>query len=141
MKKEKIILSFLAVIGGLLVAGVSYFAYQSTKVIPTSNMKTISLTTPSPVQKSSVFLSIDNLKDEDVVDKKTITISGKTISNAIIVLSDNTEDQVVTPAQNGNFSITETLDNGVNKLEFTAIAPNGEQQKVTKIITYSTESF
>lgn len=145
MKKEKIVLSFLAVLFGLLVAGGAFYLYQSTKVIPPSETKTISITPPSQVtkapQNSSIFLAVDTPKDEEVIDRKTITISGKTIPEASIAIITASTDQVVTPARNGNFSTTAVLENGVNYIEILAIAPNGEEAKVTRTVTFSTEDF
>lgn len=145
MKKEKIVLSFLAVLFGLLVAGAAFYLYQSTRTIPPSKTKTISITPPQtssePQKSSSIFLTVDTPKDEDVSDTKIVSISGKTIPEATIVINTPTGDDVITPAKNGNFSTTVTLENGVNYIEITSIAPNGEEEKVIKTITFSTENF
>ena len=121
MKKEKIVLSFLAVLFGLLVAGVAFYLYQSTKTISSSQTKTISITPPEvlkePQKSSSIFLTVDTPKDEDVSDTKTVSISGKTIPEATIVINTSTNDDVITPAKNGNFSTTVVLENGVNYIE------------------------
>lgn len=145
MKKEKIVLSFLAVLVGLLVAGAAFYLYQSTKTIPISKTKTISITPPhvSPEQQknSSIFLSVDSPKDEEVSETKTIIVSGKTTPEAVVVILSLTTDEVVTPAKNGNFSTTAVLENGVNFIEIIAIAPDGEEEKVIKTVTFSTENF
>lgn len=145
MSKEKVVLSFIAVLAGLLVAGVAFYFYQSTKVIPKDKIKTISIDsqqpTPTSFSKSGIFLEIDAPKDESVTDKKTVTVSGKTINDAVVIISTNSSDEVVTTAQNGNFSTTMTIEDGENQIEITAIAPNGEEQAATRTITFSTETF
>lgn len=142
MKKERIIISFIAVIVGLFVTGVSFYIYQATKTIPASKTKLISPpSSPTPSIKSSFFLTVDSPKDEDVVDTKTITIAGKTNPDSIIIVSTDVSDQVVTPAKNGNFSVTQGIGDGPNQLEITSIAPNGEEVKMIRTITFSTESF
>lgn len=144
MSKEKVVLSFIAVLAGLLVAGIAFYFYQSTKVIPQNKIKNISVSqepTPTITIKSNLFLEIDKPKDETVIDKKIITVSGKTLSDAVIIISTNSTDEVVTPAGNGDFSTTINITDGQNQIEITAIAPNGEEQTAIRTITYSTETF
>ena len=143
MKTEKIVISFIAVTIGILVAGGAFYAYQTTKIVSTEGAKTVSLTatiTPTP-QKSQVVLQIDSPKDEDVIATKIVTITGKTNPDAIIVITTSSNDQVVTPAVNGSFSTTAVLDSGENVIEIRAIAKNGEETKVIRTVTVSTESF
>ena len=143
MKKEKVVLSFIAVVLGLLVSGVAFYLYQSTKTIPDDKIKTISIkpTVTPDLKTSSIFLSIDSPKDESVADKKIINVTGKTIKDAVVVVSTNIDDEVINPASNGNFSTTVNIENGQNQIEVTAIAPNGEEEKVIRTVTFSTESF
>lgn len=141
MKAEKVILSFIAVLIGLLVAGAAFYFYESSKTVPSSTVKTISIASPSPTPKPSIFLNLDSPKDEEVVNKKVITISGKTIPKAIVsIITENSQD-VITPALNGSFSTTLTIGDGQNFIEVTAISPNGEDVKVMRTVTFSTEEF
>jgi len=142
MKKEQVVLSFIAVLIGILVAGVAFYLYQSTRTISQSQIqKAKNLITPSPTQAPAVILTVSSPENEDVVDKKTIVISGKTNPDAIVVITTAVGDQVVSPASNGNFSATATIDDGANIIEVTAIAQDGQETKVTRTITYSTETF
>lgn len=141
MKTEKAVISFVAVLAGILAAGVVFYFYQATKTIPPSKAKPVSLAQPTPMPTPSVFLSIESPRDEEVKDTKTITINGKTNSDAVVTISTESENQVITPAKNGNFSATITLDNGQNQIEITAIAPNGEETTLVRTVTFSTESF
>lgn len=125
-----------------MVAGLAFYLYQATKTISPSNTKTVSPSSPSPTPKSTIFLSLDRPKDEEVVDTKTITISGKTTSDATIVISTPSDDQVISPAaKNGDFSSTVTIGDGENLITVTAIAVNGEEVKILRTVTFSTESF
>lgn len=141
MKKEKIVISFIAVLIGIFVAGIAFYLYQSTKTIPDSQTKTITVTPPTPTASASIFLSIDKPTDEEVVSTKTIIVSGKTRPDATILISTSTVDQVITPARNGNFSATVTIGDDQNLIEIMAISPTGEETKITRTVTYSTESF
>jgi len=144
MKTEKIVISFIAVTIGILVAAGAFYFYQTTKIVSTSDTKSVSLSasiTPTQFPKPAVVLSIDAPKDEDVIDTKTVTITGKTNPDVVIVVTTSTNDQVVTPAANGNFSTTAILGSGENAIEIRAIAQNGEETNVTRTVTVSTESF
>lgn len=141
MKTEKIVLSFIAILVGLLVAFIAFFIYQSTKAIPPTKIPIISLPKPTAPLQPTVFLSIDNLQNESVTDKKILNINGKTNLDATIILSTLTNDQVVSPATNGNFSLTTSLNNGVNQITIIAIGADGTETKKTLIITYTTEQF
>lgn len=141
MKAEKVILSFIAVLIGLLVAGAAFYFYESSKTVPSLRPKTISITSPSPTPKPSIFLNLDSPKDEEVVNKKVITISGKTIPEAIVSVITEGSQEIITPALNGSFSTTLTIGDGQNLIEVTAISPNGEDVKVMRTVTFSTEEF
>lgn len=141
MKKEKIVLSFVAVLIGILVAGVAFYFYQEGKTIPTSETNSKAKIQPSPTPKSTIFLALETPENEAVFDKKTIKVAGKTVPEATIIISTDTQDQVVTPASSGSFSTTTTIGDDQNIIVITAIAPNGDEQQLTRTITFSTENF
>ncbi len=144
MKIEKIILSLVAIIVGLAAAGVAFYLYQMTKTLPPSKTQTITIKnqiSPSPTPNAKNFLTVENPKDEFVTDKKIITISGKTEPGATIIITTENNDQIVNAAINGDFTLTTTIGNGTNIIQITAIFTNGEEKKVTRTVTYSTESF
>lgn len=141
MKKERVILSFIAVVIGLAVAGILFYVYQMTKTVSPTTPRQNGLTVATPTPDSNHFLTITTPREEDIVSNKTITISGKTTPDATVIVSSNTDEQVVTPAQNGNFTLTQLLENGANQIQITAIFPTGEEKTVTRTVSYTTESF
>ena len=144
MKAERVILSFFAVIIGLVAAGAAFYFYQMTKVVPEDKTKTPDLTNKisvSPTPDNANLLSVDKPKDEEVFNKKVITITGKTRNDATIIVTSEDSDQVVKPAANGNFSVTQTVLNGTTILYITAVFPNGEEKTITRTVTYSSENF
>ena len=141
MKKEKIILSFIAALIGIVVAIGAFFIYQSTKKVDPSEIKKISIEDPTPTPSSSVFVTIERPRDEEVTDERLITISGKTVPNAKIVVLTQSNEEAAVAASNGNFSTEITLDDGDNIIEISAITQNGETAKTKLTVTYSTETF
>jgi hypothetical protein len=143
MKIEKIILSFFAVLVGLVAAGVAFYFYQMTKVIPANKTNTAMTPSkaPTPTPNTGNILTIDSPKNEAVSDKKTVSISGKTASNATVIVSTEDDDQVVKPASNGNYSVTASLPDGTTLLQVRAIFADGTEKALTQTVTYSTASF
>ena len=141
MKKEKIILSFIAALIGIVMAIAAFFLYQSTKKVDPSDIKKINIESPTPTPSSSVFITIEKPKDEEVTDERIITISGKTVPAAKIVILTESNEEAAVAASNGNFSTEITLDNGENLIEVSSIAKNGEIAKTKLTVTYSTETF
>lgn len=141
MKTEKLILSFIATIFGLLVAGIVFYIFQATKTITPNNTKTIAFTSPTPTPVPSVFLTVDRPKDEEVVNSKILVVSGKTTANAVVIVITDSSEDVITPSTSGDFSTTVNLSEDQNVLEIIAIAPNGESIRVKKTVTYSQEEF
>ncbi|HSA83725.1 MAG TPA: hypothetical protein VLF20_02455 [Patescibacteria group bacterium] len=143
MKTERVILSFIAVIVGLIAAGAAFYFYQMTKEIPDKD-KAINLvpkSSVSPTPDSANLLTIDSPKEEEVTNKKTITVSGNTRNDATVMVSTEDVDEIIEPADNGNFSVNVSIPSGTTIIYITAIFPNGEEQTVTKTVTYSTEEF
>lgn len=141
MKQERVILSFIAVLIGLLVAGALFYFYQSTKVIPNSNTDTTNLTSPTPTEKPTVFLSLSKPENESVVTSKTLSIQGKVNPDATVIIITDSGQEVISPSAQGDFSTTVTIEEGQNLIEVRAILPNGETTKVERTVTYSTEEF
>lgn len=141
MKAERIILSFVAVLIGLAVAGVAFYLYQMTKTVDNVSPKRNTLTIATPTTDANNYLTISSPRDESVTDQKTISISGTTATDATLVVSTETNEQVVKPALNGNFTLTESIDEGYNLIQITAIFPNGEEKTILRTISYTNESF
>lgn len=141
MKKEKIILSLTAALIGILVAVLGFFFYESSRKVKSGDIRKIIINNPTPTPSSSIFLTIDKPTDEIVVSNRTLTISGKTIPDAKIVVLTQTREEAAVAAKNGSFSTDIILDSNENIIEITAVAPNGESAMVKRVVTYSTESF
>lgn len=140
MSKEKIILSFVAVLIGLIVAGAGFYFYQSTK-LPLEKQRSEVAVNPSPTPAPKVALALDEPKDEAVYDNRVVKVSGKTDPDAVVVILTDSDEQVLTPSTTGEFSTTTNIDKGANVIKITAIAKNGDTNTIERTVTYSTDSF
>lgn len=142
MKSERFILSFIAIIIGLLVAGGGFYIFQMTKSIPGPSNVTVKSTDVSPTPDlSAYYITVDSPTDESVTDKRTITISGKTLPDATITIASAGDIEVIKPTSTGSYTVTETIDSGTNVFQISAIFSNGYEKSVTRTVTYSTETF
>lgn len=139
--KERIVIVFIAIAIGLLVTTLLFFLYQQTKTIPqrTTNNIVAGNSTPTPVGSS--FLLIEQPQDEQLSDRRSIQVKGKTDSKNIVVVSTNQEDVVASPSTDGKFSVTIAIDTGSNKIITRSITPTGEEIVDTRTITFTTEEF
>lgn len=141
MKAERLILSLVAIFVGLLVAGGAFYVYQMTKTLPPQETKALTIVAPTPTPDTGNFFVVDSPKDAEVLTKKTITVSGKTLPDATIIISSETGDDVIKPASNGSFSVTHTIGADSNLLSITSVFPNGEEQTIVRTVNFSSEEF
>jgi hypothetical protein len=141
MKQERVILSFVAVLIGLLAAGIAFYFYQSTRTVSSSNQITINAPTPTPTPRPTVYIALNAPGDEIVVDNKTLVVNGKTNPNATMIIYTDSGQEIIQPSTQGDFSVTLTLGNGQNLIKIMSILPGGETTTLQRTVTYSTESF
>lgn len=141
MKQERIVLSFIMVLIGLLVAGAAFYFYQTTKVVSDKSSVNSTNSAPTPTPKPTVFLVLNEPTNEEVVSNKILMISGKTNPESTVIIITDSDQLVLSPSSQGDFSTTITLSGGQNLIRVRAISPNGETTSVQKTVTYSTESF
>lgn len=141
MKQEKVILSFVMVLIGLLVAGVAFYFYESSKTVEPSKEISTTQPTPTPIPNSSLFLTVSEPKPESIADRKTITVSGKTDPTATVVILTTSSQEIVSPSSQGDFNTTISIDNGLNYIRIQAIAPDGQTVTVQRTVGFTTEDF
>ena len=140
MRIEKIILGIAGVFAGLFVAGIAFYIYQTTKTISPTSIKTITLEKPTPAVNTAPLV-VEAPVDGSVTTSRTIQISGKSNPQATIVVTTDTTDTVVNPSGSGDFSLTQTVDVGENRIIITAIMPDGTQSQKIVTVNVITEDF
>ena len=143
--KERLVIVVIAVGLGLFLTTIGFLIYQSTKFKPaekstqTNNSNKSVTITDTPKEES--LLTVNEPKDEAVVDRRTVKVSGQTDATYTIVISSNIEDVVAKPDSKGKFTANITIDAGTNQIVTKAIKPDGSEITNTRIVTYSTEEF
>lgn len=141
MRIEKIILAIAGIFAGLFVAGIAFYIYQTTRTISPSSIKTITLQKPTPADGESVLLAIESPADESVTTSRIVTVSGKTDPTATVMVTTDTQDNIVNPSGNGAFSLSLTLPVGENRVFVTAIMPDGQENQKQLTVSVITDNF
>lgn len=142
MKKERVILSFIALLIGLAVAGGAFYVFQQMQTSDgeVKNDTVVSIPDPTPVD-SSHLLSIEKPKNEEVISSQTVSVSGKTLPDTVLVVQTDSGEDVARSSSNGSFQFSIDVDDGVNVFNVTALFADGTQKSELRTITYSEEDF
>jgi hypothetical protein len=141
MKQERVILSFIMVLIGLLVAGALFYFYQINKQIPVKLHNAISPTPTPKIAKEIIFLNLTSPNNEIVVNNKTITVTGKTNPDATVIIITKADQQVFKTTQTGDFKAILTLETDQNLITIISVLPDGESKQIQRVVTYSTSNF
>lgn len=138
MFKERALIFAIAAVTGLLLCVGLFYLYQKTKVVEPSKTRQEQI---SSAPALSFFLTIDSPEDEEVFDKAIVPLSGKTTSDAQVIISLEDKDLALTPAADGSFWANLSLRPGVNLVEIIAINEGSQMISEKRTITYTAESF
>lgn len=140
-KKEMFIAGLVGLFLGL---SIGFFASNIKNVkISTTFQKPIPKETGQPTESpletasasSSLSLSIISPDDESVTTIEKITIDGKTDPKAIVVVSDENDETVVTPNSDGSFTSKVTLTPEENQIVITSYKGN-QTEMVKRLVIY-----
>ena len=82
------------------------------------------------------FLQVTNPEDGSEVTAETIQVSGNTIPDAVVSIWINEDIEVADVDEDGNFSITVTLEEGPNIIEVVASDTEGGEELSQIAVTY-----
>lgn len=93
--------------------------------------------TATPMPTETVFsLEISQPLNEAQVAADTVVVIGRTAPNAVVSLLVNEEIEIADVDQNGNFSVTITLEEGPNLIEVIASDQYGNEDSITLVVSY-----
>lgn len=140
--KERAIIVFIAVLAGLILTTLGFLLYESTKKKQSESVRKEKITTASPIPPQDIFsVTIASPQNESLTDKRSVVVKGKTNPDNTLIVSTNQEDVAATPASDGSFSITVSIDTGSNNIIVRAINPQGEETTAETLVTFNSEEF
>ncbi len=126
----------------LLILGsggaVIYYFYNQINSQSTTSLQNFSPVTQEPV---SLTLNLSSPDDNSLVFSEDLLIQGKASPKTVVILSTNTQDYLLEPNKQGDFSITVKLQEGLNLLSVNAFDNLGNNKSENKTIYYSEEKI
>lgn len=134
--KQFIISHFLIFITGLFFISAVYLILNP-EVLNKLDEKNLINYIPVTRKSANLFLEINNPEDNLVVFEKSLVVSGKTIPNAPVVISTDTQDFATQANNLGEFSKVIELGLELNNITIVAFNLEGSNQQTQKTIYYS----
>lgn len=136
--KYFVLSQIIIVIAGLLFAlwlyYILYLEYQP------QNQYSLKFGPVTSVPKT-LRIDLDEPDDYTLSFKSSILISGKTKSKTEVLISTDTEDQIIQSKSDGSFSYILNLDEGINRITAVVFDEVGEVRQVERTVYYSKEKI
>lgn len=96
---------------------------------------------PITTKPKSFTLDLDQPADDTLTFSSQILLSGKTGPKLEVLISTDSSDEVITSKNDGTFSLTLNLDEGVNNISVTAFDSTGDSRFAERTVYYSKEKL
>lgn len=135
MRKEIVLAIFAGLSLGLVVA---FGLWRASAALKSQSPQS---KTPTPISSPNAFLGLTIAKPEtdSVISQNPVTITGITKAASWVVVSGESEDQIVQAGASGEFSGDLDLDAAANQIKIVAFDGNGASQETSLLLVYSTE--
>lgn len=133
-KKGLLIISILALLG-LVIVGALALMFRSSSQPETTNSQ---VTTP-PVAVKALAINLKDVTDGDIINTKTLKVTGTTNVKATVTVVGGAEDIIF--ETDGDFAIDIPLNNGENKLVFTAQDSSENQVTASRSVFFTEETI
>lgn len=144
MKKEVFLAVAVGFVLGLLI---TFGIWTANRSLKNTFQPEIAETSPSPspepesIVPAAFSLTIVTPEDEALVTTSEISVSGKTVPQAVVVIMSENSEQIVTTDSTGAFTADVTLEGGYNRLQVTAFDATGSSTSQTLLVTYTTSKI
>ncbi len=110
-------------------------AISAAKVSPSPSAQV------SPTPPPQLAISFTSPDDESLFSSDSLTVTGKTVPNAVVALTYDTGENILTADTTGAFSADIKLDGGYNRITATAFDQNGHSGVAKLLVTYTTSKI
>lgn len=133
-----IISQILILLSGLIFLGSLYYILYLSYPASTSFSLGEKLFTQKP---KTLHIDLDSPDQDSLTFEPSILISGKTSPNMDILILNNSEDFIVKSKNDGSFSASLDLNEGVNRIVAVVFDDSGEARLVERSVYYSKEKL
>lgn len=141
MRKEVLIAIIIGFALGLVITFGVWTANRAIKeTAPQKEGSTeeVEIEEPTPTPVSQLPLIVTTPKDNSIIDKEKIEVTGKTAPQAIVVILYQEGEKILEADEKGNFNTEITLTGGANKIEISAHDQEGNEIIQILTVVYST---
>ena len=139
--KTFIISQMLILILGLIYIGSLYYIINIKDLPVTARSKSPFSILPVTKQLTVLDLELDQPDDEILVFDSMVLISGRTFPNTEVLVASGEKDLIVTSNEEGSFSTSFELEEGVNLIQVAVFSQTGDPKIIEKTIFYSEEEI
>lgn len=137
--------TILAAVAGLGVGLLAAWAVWSLpNVLPQKKAPTEITEKEIPASETvaeAFNLTLSQPENDALVETNQVTVTGKTSKGTTVVVNGPLKDEIVTARNDGSFSVTMTLEEGVNEIIVTAYDKTGTEKSETRTVNYTKEQF
>lgn len=126
----------ILIVGLALLFGLYYILNIQYKI--SENLFEAGPVTSAP---KSFTLDLDQPSDDSLVFQSSILISGKTGANMDLLISTDSSDEIIQSKNDGTFSYTLSLDEGVNNIKVVVFDKDGDSRSIDRTVYYSKEKL
>lgn len=135
MKKE---LVWAIIIGFGLGLIITYGIWSTRKALkPEPEKEELIEVTPTP-SPPPISLEIENPRDESIIDKETVVLSGKTDPRAILAIFTEEGELIIEADEWGRFETEIKLAEGANEITVISFDEEGNEASQSMTVVYST---
>lgn len=151
MKKEVFLAITIGFTLGLIITFGIYTANKSLKNLPSLTNRTSPTQAPEPTggttptaaapAPNAILLTMSSPVDEALLDKNSVTLSGKTTAGAAVAILSETGETLVAANSAGDFTASVSLEGGYNRITITAYDRDGKSASQNLTVTYSSSKI
>jgi len=143
MKKEVFLAVFVGFALGLIITFGIWTANKSLRPVPVTSSPTPSAEAgvePTP-PAAQVTLSVSDPVDESVTSTSTVTVTGKTLPSAPVIITGEGVQSIVVADNAGDFEQDVKLEAGYNRLTVSVYDGQGNSVSKQLLVTYTTSKI
>ena len=139
MRKEVVIVVFVGILIGAIVAFGIYTAQSALKQRQLNSQEVPPLDNQEQVAPSSHTLSINEPQDESIWDQEKINVNGTTTPKSVVTILTEENEYLLSADNEGYFSAEVSLTGGANTITVSSFDELGNQAQQSVAVVYSTE--
>jgi hypothetical protein len=139
MRKELLLAIFIGMTMGLIITFGIYQSRENSRENKNHQTDDLVKQQVDDSLKESSQLSITTPEENLLTDQENLIVSGSTSPDSFVIIFVNSQENITSSDETGNFSLEVTLDEGANLIEIYSIDEDGNSISKEKSVIYDAE--